>query len=260
MGRNGTRKGRNDSVLRPSVWTSINDSQGTSIVYFILGCIYQIEGYVSLACSERSFKPFPRKIAINSHFLPRSSGKSLFMVTTNHPCPVAMNREYLRHNAEKALEVRQLVWRGVEIYHCISWKWWKSVRKHQEVLVSLNMVLIVCVCQPDSWGVSTTGGKALNGFVLSRNIDFRYEWQFHRGTNKSGGIRNLKGILGCIFVGISQQIRREIEGEDTEEYILCHCKDVGHGAGLDLAIKGVKVKKSWRRGLFLVWGAFPPCY
>lgn len=34
----------------------------------------------------------------------------------------------------------------------------------------------------------------MNGFVLSCNIDFRYECQFQR-TNKCGGsMRNLKGL------------------------------------------------------------------
>lgn len=194
VGRNGMRKGRNDSILHPRVWTSINESQGTSSHLFYAWLYLSDGGYISLACSERSFKPFPRKIVINSHLVPQSSRKSLFMVTTNYRYPVTMNWGYLCHNAEKALEVRQLVWRGVEIYHSISWKWWKSVRKPQEVIIFLNTVLIVCVCQSVSWGVSTTEGKAVNGFVLSRNIDFRYEWQFPRGTNKSGDIRNLKGV------------------------------------------------------------------
>lgn len=55
------RKGRNDSILHPRVWTSINESQGTSSHLFHAWLYLSDGGYISLACSERSFKPFPRK-------------------------------------------------------------------------------------------------------------------------------------------------------------------------------------------------------
>lgn len=81
------RKGRNDSILHPRVWTSINQSQGTSSHLFHAWLYLSDGGYISLACSERSFKPFPRKIVINSHLVPRSSRKSFFYGHHKPPKP-----------------------------------------------------------------------------------------------------------------------------------------------------------------------------
>lgn len=188
------RKERNDSIFRPRVWTSINESQETSIHLFHSWLDISDGGYASLACSERSFKPFPRKIAINSYFILWSSRKSLFMVTTNHWYPVAMNREYLCHSAEKALEVRQSVWGGVEIYHCISWKWWKSVRKCQEVLILLNKVLIVCVCSLSAEESAPQAARLWMALSWVEILISDMSDNFIEEQTNQFGIRNLKGI------------------------------------------------------------------